>query len=209
MEKIVTIEIETSGTRLTQEQLEKFNNTYPEVSPLKFKTQKDFPPPSASYDEGYKEGDEEHNTRVSQTAFKYYENTVNKEIPQDYSSRLITVGINTFLEQYPLMRFTVRKVIDTPNIVNNKVNLISHIKQINEATEKLIDASDLLQTFNDKVEVHIGGSLLLTVNRVKVLEDLCTESLQEELDEGWRILSVCVQSDQRRPDYVLGKYEPS
>jgi hypothetical protein len=58
---------------------------------------------------------------------------------------------------------------------------------------------------NEKCTVAVAGLGLLTVNEVSAEVDLCTESLQRRLNEGWRILAVCVQPDQRRPDYVLGR----
>jgi len=39
-------------------------------------------------------------------------------------------------------------------------------------------------------------------------ENCCTDALQTELNNGWRIIAVCVQPNQRRPDYVLGRYNP-
>lgn len=55
------------------------------------------------------------------------------------------------------------------------------------------------------MQVSVAGLGLLAVREAKVLEDLCTDELNEQLQEGWRILAVCPQPDQRRPDYVLGK----
>lgn len=46
---------------------------------------------------------------------------------------------------------------------------------------------------------------LLLINEVTWLENACTEDLQRELDEGWRILAVCPPNAQRRPDYILGR----
>ena len=40
-------------------------------------------------------------------------------------------------------------------------------------------------------------------------EDVCTDVLQQELNNGWRIIAICVQADQRRPDYILGRYNAS
>lgn len=60
-------------------------------------------------------------------------------------------------------------------------------------------------TFNEKCDVHVGGFALLNINETKVAEDCCTEALDEFMEKGWRILAVCVQPDQRRPDYVLGR----
>lgn len=59
--------------------------------------------------------------------------------------------------------------------------------------------------FNQKVGVHISDLGLLSVREVTWLEDACTQELQRHLDDGWRILSVCPQSDSRRPDYILGR----
>lgn len=49
---------------------------------------------------------------------------------------------------------------------------------------------------------HVG---LLSINEVRVIENACTDSLQTELDKGWRILCVCPPNAARRPDYILGR----
>lgn len=49
------------------------------------------------------------------------------------------------------------------------------------------------------------GPSLFTVDQVRVCEDYCTDSLQAELDVGWRIIAVCPPNDCRRPTYVLGR----
>lgn len=66
----------------------------------------------------------------------------------------------------------------------------------------------LEQGFNSKCNVHIGGGLIVTFNDFKLLENACTDELQKETNENWRIIAVCVQPDQRRPDYILGRYNP-
>jgi len=55
------------------------------------------------------------------------------------------------------------------------------------------------------IQVAIPNLALLEIRTVQVLEDACTEKLQSELDNGWRILAVCPPNSQRRPDYILGK----
>ncbi len=64
-------------------------------------------------------------------------------------------------------------------------------------------------TFNERCNVHVGGGLIVTYNDVKLLEDSCSDRLQVELNNGWRVIAVCVQANQRRPDYVLGRYNPN
>lgn len=49
---------------------------------------------------------------------------------------------------------------------------------------------------------HVG---LLAVDEVEVREDYCTDRLQQDLDNGWRILCVCPPNAARRPDYILGR----
>lgn len=46
---------------------------------------------------------------------------------------------------------------------------------------------------------------LLAMDEVTWREDYCTESLQGDLDEGWRILAVCPPNGTRRPTYILGR----
>lgn len=58
---------------------------------------------------------------------------------------------------------------------------------------------------NNRVDVHVPGNALLAIDEVFVAEDLCTDALGTYLEEGWRIVAVCPQPDQRRPDYVLGR----
>lgn len=79
--------------------------------------------------------------------------------------------------------------------------------------DKLLRLDNAMQSvadnnFNSKCNVHIGGGLLVTFNELTLKEDTCTDELQRELNNGWRIMAVCIQPDQRRPDYVLGRYNP-
>lgn len=61
------------------------------------------------------------------------------------------------------------------------------------------------QLFNKKLEVHMPGNSLLEISNVIVVENACTEAIDQKLQDGWRILAVCPQPDQRRPDYIMGK----
>ena len=60
--------------------------------------------------------------------------------------------------------------------------------------------------------IHIPNVGLWSMDEVQLLEDSCTDKLQGMLDDGWRIIAVCPPSEQRRPDYILGRnsaYEKS
>ena len=58
---------------------------------------------------------------------------------------------------------------------------------------------------NQKVNVAVPGFGLMAIRQVDCRYDLCTDELRRMLDDGWQILAICPQPDQRRPDYVLGK----
>lgn len=58
---------------------------------------------------------------------------------------------------------------------------------------------------NHSLHVHIPNIGLLSINEVRLLENACTDSLQNLLDDGWRIVAVCPPNGVRRPDYILGR----
>jgi len=63
--------------------------------------------------------------------------------------------------------------------------------------------------FNERVEVYTPGMGLMLFNSVMLAEDACTDALQTHLDQGWKIIAACPQPNQRRPDFILGRYDPS
>lgn len=89
-------------------------------------------------------------------------------------------------------------------------HLLASLTTLEQKAKAIDTAMDALQhsMFNQKVNVHMAGGLLATYNEVSLKEDACTDELQRELNNGWRIIAICVQPDQRRPDYILGRYNP-
>jgi hypothetical protein len=105
--------------------------------------------------------------------------------------------------RYP---FYIEKCIKTEEpTVQNIQSLLNKIEEKTMQIDKTIDIMRQ-QTFNQKVNVHVGGGLIATYNDLCLKEDSCTDVLQSELNNGWRIIAVCVQPNQRRPDYILGRY---
>lgn len=90
-----------------------------------------------------------------------------------------------------------------------------HIKMLYDAKSE-IDIASMIEAsvsssmeavgklFNEKTSSEQPGPSLLNVDETLLMEDACTNALQENLDNGWRILAVCPQP-QRRPDYILGR----
>jgi hypothetical protein len=77
---------------------------------------------------------------------------------------------------------------------------------INKATEAMSKLPT--NSLNEKVNVHVPGAALMFINRTMLLEDGCSDALQNYLNDGWRIVAACPQPDSRRPDYILGRYDP-
>lgn len=59
------------------------------------------------------------------------------------------------------------------------------------------------------VQIAVPDMALMYIDEVKVIEDSCTDILQGELDDGWRILAICPPNAARRPDYILGRRKPT
>ena len=81
-------------------------------------------------------------------------------------------------------------------------------KELSAMAEKQVTFTQPSQEFNDVVNVHISGNQLSTFNDIMLLEDHCTDELATQINKGWRIIAVCPQPDQRRPDYILGRWNP-
>ena len=99
-------------------------------------------------------------------------------------------------------------IVDSSKLIGQEVwNYISVVERLTDPNISIASIADKKPdggTYNQLVNVAVGGSTL-PIDVVKVVEDYCTDQLQKELDSGWRIVAVCVQPNQRRPDYILGK----
>lgn len=62
--------------------------------------------------------------------------------------------------------------------------------------------------WNERTGSPLSGFHLHNCNDLKLKQDCCTDELQQELDDGWRIIAVTTQ-EQRRPDYILARYNNS
>lgn len=100
--------------------------------------------------------------------------------------------------------YVIKKSVQPANDTGNLQHILHTVEK---KLGRLQEMTTSFETqFNTKCEVHVGGGLIATFNEVKLLEDSCTDVLQTELANGWRVIACCVQPDQRRPDYVLGRY---
>ena len=110
--------------------------------------------------------------------------------------------LNKVMEEYPSLEYTVKGL---PKAIQSESTDMIH--QMNLIAEKIEDAKNKFTEsvqFNQRCEVHVPNLGLLNINKLAYATDYCTENLQELLLMGWRIIAVCPQPDQRRPDYILG-----
>lgn len=210
--KALLTEIEIHyNAKLNDEELQILKKYNPKVD---FKVIEHFAP--------YGDMSQEDKDKIKEEKFAEYLSQDRREI---LSSGTFVCDIQLFMHDLPKIKFTVtgtREILIEPNNVDALVQHQKYIDNIVLAQEERMKtmmgsflkmsediANNLkVDTLNQKCDVHIGGGLLMTVNETMLLEDSCTDSLQGELNSGWRILAVCVQPDGRRPDYVLGRFNP-
>jgi hypothetical protein len=68
----------------------------------------------------------------------------------------------------------------------------------------LVDAK--IQHNGQLMQVHVPNAKLIEFNEVDYHEDMCTDQLQQLLNEGWRIIAVCPPLEARRPTYIVGRH---
>jgi hypothetical protein len=79
---------------------------------------------------------------------------------------------------------------------------------IGSVIEKTVKSVTDNRFFNEKCQQEQPSNNLLSINQTMLLEDACTDYLQTHIADGWRILAIQPQPNQRRPDYVLGRAQP-
>ena len=137
-------------------------------------------------------------------------------------SDTVTIDLSELIDHFS--EFTIVSKIKVKG--QTQLDISSKLIRLSEALESGLDANSVKNmteffsgiterikeiektAFNQKCNVHVSNNMLLHFNQTKVEYDCCTDHLNKQLQDGWRIIAVCPQPDQRRPDYVLGRYEP-
>lgn len=111
--------------------------------------------------------------------------------------------VSLLMKKFPSVEFTMKGV--PKSVSNSELDVMNMMQGVAEKIEDAMSRFDKQIEFNQRCEVHVPNLGLLNVNNLAYATDYCTESLQDRLQEGYRILAVCPQPDQRRPDYILGR----
>jgi hypothetical protein len=122
----------------------------------------------------------------------------------DYTTVICTADDIAYFAESGIS-FDIQKSAATAGLASAVEKIKENARNIGGNSSNVVNRSDY---FNEKVEVHVPGLALMTYNDIMLCEDTCTDLLQSHLDKGWRIIAVSPQPDQRRPDYILGRYNP-
>lgn len=114
------------------------------------------------------------------------------------------VDLEKFMYEFPNITINIKGV--PKSLSESGLGMIDELKKIVSKIEQAVNKFDKNVQFNSECNVHVPNLGLLAINKLAYATDYCTEELQELLDRGYRILAVCPQPDQRRPDYILGMY---
>lgn len=121
-----------------------------------------------------------------------------KECPEGYvvcnADQVIQLVSKGYSGKYDIFNH-VKEIFDMKSETDVSEVISAAVKSSTEAVARL---------FNEKTQSETPGLSLMSITQTKLLEDACTDSLQQTLADGWRILAICPQP-QRRPDYVLGR----
>lgn len=125
-----------------------------------------------------------------------------------------TLNLNTFKESKEGNRnFLKHNVVTAEEYIGLTVlgYNIRITEVVDKKTEAEIDFERLSSkkqepAYNAKCNVYMPGNPMHTYNKLKLMENACTDEVQSVLNYGWRIMAVLPQPNQRRPDYVLGMY---
>jgi len=100
--------------------------------------------------------------------------------------------------------------VDVPQADRRYDDLLERFEAVTKKAELYTQGIGTGDTYyNAKCEVYTPGMGLMMFNETLLLEDSCSDELQNALNQGWRIIAACPQPDARRPDYVLGRYNPA
>ena len=123
-----------------------------------------------------------------------------------HSNKEYFADLELFMSKHPDIKISIRGL--PPTVDRDYSTIVSEIVRVNDKLQEALKRFDKNVEFNEKCDVHISNMGILQINEVALLEDGCTDELQEALNKGWRIITAQPQPNQRRADYILGRYNP-
>lgn len=147
-----------------------------------------------------------------QEKFKPFEFLILAEIPDDmerFNYHQLLDNENVVVSDEQMIELILAKIsFDVIHEVKVDIDISREIMELAEKPITITSESGNNNVYNNKCEVHMPGQALSVYNECLLLGDACTDALQSSLNSGWRIIAACPQPDQRRPDYILGRFNP-
>lgn len=112
-------------------------------------------------------------------------------------NQILTIGEYEKVYNYCSIQSIINTEVETTH------NFINYDMLAEKISNSLISKTGS-NLFNNKLEIHQPNMPLFTYNNFIHLDNCCTEVLQEHINKGYRVVAICPQPDQRRPDYILG-----
>ena len=148
---------------------------------------------------------------MTEDQWKEFIETEEFEKMQYYGAQTVTMQYEDFIDVKFAMKDESR--LRSDSVFKLKVSppqadifgmIEAHTALLNKQFEQLTKFSS--QQFNEKCNMPNYDTSMQLINQILLLEDCCTDYLQLSLSEGWRIIAISPQPDQRRPDYILGRH---
>lgn len=124
-----------------------------------------------------------------------------------YAHYTIFEGNSFVVNKETLLELTIANAtFEVKGQVKVAVNIQEAFEEVENRQVNIMEGTSTV--YNNKCDVHMPGNMLAMYNDVLLLEDSCSDALQSALVQGWRIIAACPQPDKRRPDYILGRWNP-
>lgn len=108
-----------------------------------------------------------------------------------------------------LVSLAVKRIVfEVVRKIDISVDISRQLMDFAEKPIRIVSEGGSTNNYNTKCEIHMPGQALSLYNDILLVEDSCTDAISVHLQGGWRIIAVCPQPDQRRPDYILGRFNP-
>lgn len=130
--------------------------------------------------------------------------------PEEKYSQCLLKESELILSDEQLLQLAVLNIkFQVKQKINVSIDITKQLVELAEKPIKIITEGGGANVYNNKCEVHMPGHSLSLYNEMLLLEDACTDELQTSLNSGYRIVAACPQPDNCRPDYILGRFNPT
>jgi len=132
-----------------------------------------------------------------------------------YGSRTFAADPAHFKQVFPNIDITIGSEIPANHayeISKSLSNIENTLDAFRDAVDKMLSNKGSPGIPNKSkyqnltvAKAAVPESYFILINEIVYEEDACTDYIQSMINVGWRILAICPQPGQRRPDYIMGR----